>query len=69
MRESEQPEQMAPTDAGKSNRKRYTIIQMGKQIEKKKKNEILYLKDEIGDHKYNQVIETKMRMRIELKSK
>lgn len=37
MRESEQPEQMAPTDAGKSNRKRYTIIQMGKQIEKKKK--------------------------------
>jgi len=35
MRESEQPEQMAPTDAGKSNRKRYTIIQMGKQSKTK----------------------------------
>ena len=35
MRESEQPEQMAPTDAEKSTKKRYTIIQRGKQTGKK----------------------------------
>lgn len=55
MRESEQPEQMAPTDAGKSTKKGYTIIQ-GK-TNGEKKNETLHLKDKTGDRKHNQVIE------------
>ena len=44
MEQTEQPEQMVPTDVGKSNRKSYAIIQRGKQTEKIMK-EILYLDD------------------------